>query len=187
MPSLLMKDGHLVMRSGALVTTENPADCDCCNPCGGCCGSTMPQWATITFTDIAEWATDASDCDCLAWNTSFEVPLINDGGTCKYRLDDGVLPCGVHPRLELTVSPMAPCEPGVVQEWQLNLMFDRTGATSAQTVRWHYSPTVALSDCEAYWAGISAGFDMFRGAVTGTDCNWGPFPDGYTANVVLHD
>lgn len=66
MPSLLMKDGHLVMRSGALVTTENPAECDCCGgevtPC--CEGYTLPGTLYVR-------AVGRDGCECI--DEDFEI------------------------------------------------------------------------------------------------------------------
>lgn len=178
MPSLLMKDGHLVMRSGALVTTENPADCDCCNPCDLCCKETIKRFVTVTISGVANKA-PADPCDCLGWNAAFELELFNYAGVCAWETTTG-LPCGSDPRIRLQLKA---CVNGT-QTWEMQLYYKIDDTIYEDWAIWYGASTDNPIDCDTFWTiqrTVTAGF------VNGTHCSWSPGTVWAVATLDFHD
>lgn len=178
MPSLLMKDGQLVMRSGSLVTTENPALCDCCNPCDICCRETLKRYATITISGVANKA-PPSDCDCLAWNDAFELELFSLAGVCAWETRIG-LPCGSDPRLRLLLQT---CEDGS-QTWHMQLYFKIDDAIVEDWSLWYGTSTDDPIDCDTFW---TTQRNLTVGSANGTHCSWFPGAVAAVATIDFHD
>jgi len=175
MPKLLTKSGHLVMRAGALVTTEDSALCDCCgnglpSNCNFCCPEGVRRFATVTVTGVT-----GAGC-CADWNATWELEIVTtpDGGggyICYWELLDG---CGADPRIDLSIGT---CIDGL-QLLSIRFSGDRTTVPYASATFTHLG--FDTLDCDTFW---DTAWSFAYSGDNGSGCNF----TAATVTMAFHD